>query len=141
MLPGEGRRTGEAGDGGPRASDRATGGPHAEDLGRTDVSADCHGDRRITKHRRLPLPVGTRRVAATTHEGRHTMSTPFDSLEHQLNTLRPARLPAAARRSILHEMQRPVTGRGRAPWLFGHHAGFQVALASALSLALVAGWY
>jgi hypothetical protein len=69
------------------------------------------------------------------------MSRPFDTLEHQLNALRPARLPATARRSILHEMQRPVTGHGWALWQFGHRPGFQVALAGALSLALVVGWY
>ena len=69
------------------------------------------------------------------------MSTPFDTLEDQLNALRPAHLPATARRSILQEMQRPVTGHGWAFWQFGHRTGFQVALAGALSLALVAGWY
>jgi len=69
------------------------------------------------------------------------MSTPFDMLEQQLNALRPARLPATSRRSILHEIQRPVTGRGWTFRQYGHRAGFQVALASALSLALVAGCY
>jgi hypothetical protein len=68
------------------------------------------------------------------------MSTPFDTLEDQLNALRPARLPATARRSILHEMQRPVTGHGWAFWQFGHRIGFQVALAGALSLTLLVGW-
>jgi hypothetical protein len=69
------------------------------------------------------------------------MSTPFDTLEDQLNALRPARLPATARQSILHEMQRPITGNGWVFWQFGHRIGFQVALAGALSLALVVGWY
>jgi hypothetical protein len=68
------------------------------------------------------------------------MSTPFDTLEQQLNALRPARLPATARRSILHQMQRPVTGHGWAFWQFAHRTGFQVALAGALSLALLVGW-
>jgi hypothetical protein len=67
------------------------------------------------------------------------MSTPFDTLEDQLNTLRPARLPATARRSILQEMRRPVTGHGRAFWQFGHRTGFQAALAGALSLTLLVG--
>ena len=69
------------------------------------------------------------------------MSTPFDTLEHQLNTLRPSRLPATARRSILHEMQRPKTGRSSAFWQYIHRTGFQAALAGALSLALLAGGY
>jgi hypothetical protein len=68
------------------------------------------------------------------------MSTPFDTLEHQLHDLRPARLPATAHRSILHEMQRPVTGHGWAFWQFAHRTGFQVALAGALSLTLLLGW-
>jgi hypothetical protein len=68
------------------------------------------------------------------------MSTPFDTLEDQLNQLRPARLPATARQSILHEMQRPVTGHGWAFWQFAHRTGFQVALAGALSLTLLVGW-
>jgi hypothetical protein len=68
------------------------------------------------------------------------MSTPFDTLEHQLHDLRPARLPATARRSILHEMQRPVTGHGWPFWQFAHRTGFQVALAGALSLTLLVGW-
>ena len=67
------------------------------------------------------------------------MSTEFDRLEHQLNTLRPARLPATARQRILREMERPVTGSKLASWLFGHRAGFHVALAGALSLALLVG--
>jgi hypothetical protein len=68
------------------------------------------------------------------------MNTPFDTLEHQLNALRPARLPATARRSILQEMQRPATGHGWAFWQFAHRTGFQVALAGVLSLALLVGW-
>ena len=68
------------------------------------------------------------------------MSTPIDTLEQQLNALRAARLPATARQSILHEMQRPVTGHGWALWQFAQRTGFQVALAGALSLTLVVGW-
>jgi hypothetical protein len=68
------------------------------------------------------------------------MSTPFDRLEDQLNALSPSRLPAAARRSILQEMQRPVIRRGWVFWQFLHRTGFQVALAGALSLALLVGW-
>jgi hypothetical protein len=68
------------------------------------------------------------------------MSTQFDVLEDQLNTLRPSPLPPPTRRRILHEMERPVTGPRSMSWLFGHHAGLQVALAGALSLALVVGW-
>ena len=67
------------------------------------------------------------------------MNTPFDRLEHQLNTLRPARLPATARQRILREMERPVAGPKSASWLFGHRAGFHVALAGALSVALLVG--
>ena len=69
------------------------------------------------------------------------MNTPFDMLEQQLNALRPARLPATARRSILHEIQRPVTGHASAFWQYVHRTGFQAALAGALSLALLAGGY
>ena len=69
------------------------------------------------------------------------MSAPFDALEHQLSTLRPSRLPAPARRRILREMERPAAKHGPASWLTGPHAGFQVALAGALSLALVVGWH
>ena len=68
------------------------------------------------------------------------MSTPFDTLEEQLNALRPSRLPATARRSILQEMQRPATGHSRTFWQFAHRTGFQIALAGALSLALLVGW-
>ena len=68
------------------------------------------------------------------------MKTQFDVLENQLNTLRPSPLPAATRRRILHEMERPAAGSKSMFWLFGHHAGLQVALAGALSLALVVGW-
>jgi hypothetical protein len=67
------------------------------------------------------------------------MSTPFDTLEQQLNALRPARLPATARRTIMQEMQTPATGHARAFWQFAHRTGFQVALAGALSLALLVG--
>jgi hypothetical protein len=69
------------------------------------------------------------------------MSTPFDTLEDQLNALRPARLPATARQSILQEMQRPAAGHVSTFWRFLHHTGFQVALAGALSLALLVGWH
>lgn len=65
------------------------------------------------------------------------MSTPFDTIEDQLNRLRPARLPATTRQGILHEMERPKTGHAAAFWHFAHRGGFQVALAGALSLALV----
>jgi hypothetical protein len=68
------------------------------------------------------------------------MRTQFDALESQLNSLRPSSLPSPARRRILHEMNRPVTGSRSMLWPFGRHAGFQVALAGALSLALVVGW-
>ena len=67
------------------------------------------------------------------------MSTPLDALEQQMNALRPARLPATARRSILQEMQQPAAGHARAFWQFAHRTGFQVALAGALSLALLVG--
>jgi hypothetical protein len=67
------------------------------------------------------------------------MSAPFDTLEDQLNALRPARLPATARRSILHEMQRPAARHGWAFGQFVHRTGFQVALAGALSLTLLVG--
>jgi hypothetical protein len=69
------------------------------------------------------------------------MSTQFDTLEHQLNTLRPARLPVTTRQSILHEMEQPPTGRRSAFWQFTHRAVFQVALAGAMSLALMVGWH
>lgn len=69
------------------------------------------------------------------------MSTSFDALEQQLNTLRPARLPATARQHILQEMGRPVPRRESTSWLFGHRTGLQVALAGVLSLALVVGWH
>ena len=68
------------------------------------------------------------------------MSTPFDTLEHQLNTLRPARLPVTTRQSILHEMEQPLAGHRSASWRFAHRAVFQVALAGAVSLALMVGW-
>ncbi len=67
------------------------------------------------------------------------MSTQFDTLEHQLNTLRPARLPVTTRQSILHGMERPLAGHRSAFWQFAHRAGFQVALAGAVSLALMVG--
>jgi hypothetical protein len=69
------------------------------------------------------------------------MSTPFDTLEDQLNALRPARLPATARQSILHEMHGPVPGHGWAFWQFAHRTGFQVALAGALSFTVLVGWH
>ena len=69
------------------------------------------------------------------------MSTPFDALEHQLHSLRPSRLPAPARQRILHEMERQVRGHESVSRLFGHRTGFQVALAGALSLALVVAWH
>ncbi len=69
------------------------------------------------------------------------MSTPFDTLEQELDALRPVRLPATARQSILHEMHRPVAGHGLAFWRFAHRTGFQVALAGALSLTLLVGWH
>jgi hypothetical protein len=68
------------------------------------------------------------------------VKTQFDALESQLNSLRPSPLPSPSRRRILHEMERPATGAGSMARLFGHHAGFQIALAGALSLALVVGW-
>jgi hypothetical protein len=68
------------------------------------------------------------------------MSRPFDTLEDQLNALRPSRLPAPARQSILCEMQQPATGHGWAFWQFAHRTGFRVALAGTLSLALLVGW-
>jgi hypothetical protein len=68
------------------------------------------------------------------------MRTQFDVLESQLNNLRPSPLPTATRRRILQEMDRPATGPRSMFWLFGHRAGFQIALAGALSLALVVGW-
>jgi len=67
------------------------------------------------------------------------MNMEFDALEHQLSNLRPARLSAPARQRILHEMQRPATRHGATFWPSGHRAGFQVALAGALSLAVVMG--
>jgi hypothetical protein len=69
------------------------------------------------------------------------MSTPFDALEQQLNSLRPARLPAPTRRHILREMEQPAAGYQSMSGLFGHRIGFQAALAGALSLALVVGWH
>jgi len=67
------------------------------------------------------------------------MNKEFDPLEHQLGNLRPVLLPAPARQRILHEMQRPATGHGAIVSLLGHRAGFSVALAGALSLAVVVG--
>jgi hypothetical protein len=69
------------------------------------------------------------------------MSTPFDALEQQLNSLRPARLPAPTRRHILREMEPPAAGHQSMCGLFSHRIGFQVALAGALSLVLVMGWH
>jgi hypothetical protein len=68
------------------------------------------------------------------------MKTEFDMLENQLNALRPSPLPSSARRRILHEMERPARGSKSMLWSFGRHAGLQVALAGALSLALAVGW-
>jgi len=65
------------------------------------------------------------------------MNSEFKDLEQQLSELRPARLPAPVRRNILQAMERRTARRRGASWLFAHRAGFQVALASALSLALV----
>lgn len=67
------------------------------------------------------------------------MNTEFDGLEHQLNHLRPARLPAQTRQHILQEMQRPATRHGARFWQWGYRTGFQVALAGALSLVAVVG--
>jgi len=70
------------------------------------------------------------------------MSTQFDSLEHQLNALRPTPLPAPARRHILHEMERRSTGGGSVFRGLDHQyrAGVQLAVAAALFAALVMGW-
>jgi hypothetical protein len=67
------------------------------------------------------------------------MNTEFDALERQLNNLRPARLPAQARRHILQEMQHPATRHGAKFWQWGHRTGSQVVLAGALSLVAVVG--
>jgi hypothetical protein len=69
------------------------------------------------------------------------MSSPFDTLEQQLNSLRPARLPAPARRHILHEMEQPAAGHRSSGAPLSHRIGFQAVLAGALSLALVVGWH
>jgi hypothetical protein len=69
------------------------------------------------------------------------MSTPFDALEQQLNSLRPARLPAPTRRHILRRMELPAVGHQSMHGLFRHRVGFQIALAGAFSLALVVGWH
>jgi hypothetical protein len=70
------------------------------------------------------------------------MNTELDALEHQLGRLRPARLPAEARQRIRGEMQHPRHGRRTVLWLLGHRAGFPVALAGALSLAVAVGlWW
>ena len=68
------------------------------------------------------------------------MKTPFDALEDRLNALRPSPLPATARRHIVHEMERRAIGHKSTFWAFCRHAGFQAAIAGALSVALVAGW-
>ena len=68
------------------------------------------------------------------------MKTQFDMLEDRLNTLRPSALPTSTRRRIVHEMETTTTRPRSVSWLFGHHAALQVALAGALSLALLAGW-
>jgi hypothetical protein len=67
------------------------------------------------------------------------MSTPFDALEHQLSSLRPARLPGPTRQLVLDKMKRTAATHGSLLWLFGHRPSFQVALAGALSVALVVG--
>ena len=67
------------------------------------------------------------------------MSTHLDSLEQKLSALRPAHLPPAARRRISLGMERRSTEHESISWLFAHHTGFQVALAGALSLALIVG--
>ena len=67
------------------------------------------------------------------------MNSELDPLEQQLSHLRPMRLPSSARQGILHEMQRPVTRRGAAFWLSSHRAGFQGALAGALSVVVLVG--
>ena len=68
------------------------------------------------------------------------MKTQFDVLESRLNGLRPTPLPPSTRRRIFSGMERPAAGSMSMFWRFAHHAGFQVALAGALSLALVVGW-
>jgi hypothetical protein len=68
------------------------------------------------------------------------MKTQFDVLENQLHNLRPSPLPPPMRRRILHEMERPVTAPRTMVWVFGRHAGLQIALAGVLSLALAIGW-
>lgn len=68
------------------------------------------------------------------------MKTQFDMLESQLNSLRPSSLPAPTRQRILHEMERTASRPRSIFWLFGQHAGLPIALAGALSLALVVGW-
>ena len=65
------------------------------------------------------------------------MNTELDALERQLNELRPSHLPAPVRREILREMAQNAGGHRRTFWLSAHRTGFQVALAGALSLALV----
>jgi hypothetical protein len=65
------------------------------------------------------------------------MNSELEALERRLGELRPAPLPAPVRRNIANEMERKTSARRRLSWLFGHRAGFQVALAGALSLALV----
>ena len=60
------------------------------------------------------------------------MNPEFNDLENQLRELRPARLPASVRQNILHEINRQRTS-----WMAAHRAGFQVALAGALSVALL----
>lgn len=67
------------------------------------------------------------------------MNTEFDDVERKLRKLRPARLPVEIGQQISREIQRPLRGQGVVSWLFGHRAGFPVALAGALSIAVVAG--
>ena len=67
------------------------------------------------------------------------MNTPFDALEQQLHNLRPSRLPAPIRRRIVQELEQPVARHHSMPWSYSHRIGLPVALAGALSLALLAG--
>jgi len=68
------------------------------------------------------------------------MKTQFDMLEDRLSALRPSPLPTSTRRRIVRVMEQPTTGTKLMSRFFGHRAGLQVALAGALSLALLAGW-
>ncbi|HVM62712.1 MAG TPA: hypothetical protein VMV72_17755 [Verrucomicrobiae bacterium] len=68
------------------------------------------------------------------------MKTQFDALEDRLNALRPSPLPPAARRHILHEMDRSPAKRRSVLGEFWHDAAAPVAIAAVVSLALAAGW-